>query len=161
MKIGIIGAGYVGLTTAICLASLKHEIILFDINKEKIKQIQEKKLPFYENGLQEILENVLFSGNLIPTDNLNELVKKTDGCFICVGTPTKNKSIDLSQIIDSVESLIKSLRENDKENYEIIIRSTVVPNTCKNKIMPIIENNASKLNLRLSMVQEFLREGNA
>ena len=58
MKIGIIGVGYVGLTTAICLASMKHEISIFDINEEKIKQIREKKLPFFEKGLQEILENV-------------------------------------------------------------------------------------------------------
>ena len=48
MKIGVIGVGYVGLTTAICLATMKHEISIFDINEEKIKQIYEKKLPFFE-----------------------------------------------------------------------------------------------------------------
>ena len=47
MKIGIIGAGYVGLTTGICLASLKHEISIFDLDEEKIKQINNKKLPFF------------------------------------------------------------------------------------------------------------------
>ena len=56
MKIGIIGAGYVGLTTGICLASLKHEISIFDLDEEKIKQINNKKLPFFEKRLQEILE---------------------------------------------------------------------------------------------------------
>ena len=65
MKIGVIGVGYVGLSTAICLAAMKHEISIFDINEEKIKQIREKKLPFFEKGLQEMLENVISSGNLI------------------------------------------------------------------------------------------------
>ena len=51
MKIGVIGVGYVGLTTAICLASMKHEISIFDINDEKIKQIYEKKLPFFEKEI--------------------------------------------------------------------------------------------------------------
>ena len=45
MKIGVIGVGYVGLSTAICLAYMKHEISIFDIDEEKIKQIREKKLP--------------------------------------------------------------------------------------------------------------------
>ena len=96
MKIGIIGAGYVGLTTGICLASLKHEISIFDLDEEKIKQINNKKLPFFEKRLQEILEDTIDSKNLITTRNLNQLVNSTEGCFICVGTPTKNDSIDLS-----------------------------------------------------------------
>ena len=56
MKLGIIGAGYVGLTTAICLASMKHEINIFDIDNEKIKSINEKKMPFFEPGLEELLD---------------------------------------------------------------------------------------------------------
>ena len=55
MNLAVIGAGYVGLTTAICLASQNHRITIFDIDDEKIKQIQNKKLPFFENGLQYIL----------------------------------------------------------------------------------------------------------
>ena len=74
MKIGVIGVGYVGLSTAICLASIKHEISIFDINKEKIKQISEKKLPFFERGLQEILKNFISKKNLIQVKNLNEIV---------------------------------------------------------------------------------------
>ena len=77
MKIGIIGAGYVGLTTGICLASLKHEISIFDLDEEKIKQINNKKLPFFEKRLQEILEDTIDSKNLITTRNLNQLVNST------------------------------------------------------------------------------------
>ena len=138
MNLAVIGAGYVGLTTAICLASQNHRITIFDIDDEKIKQIQNKKLPFFENGLQEILENVISSNNLIPVTNLNELVQNTDGCFICVGTPTKDNSIDLTQIVSSVESLADAINENNKKNYQIIVRSTVIPNTSRNTILPIL-----------------------
>jgi len=161
MKIGIIGAGYVGLTTGICLASMKHEISIFDVNKEKITQIQEKKLPFFEKGLQDLLEDTISSNNLIPVDSLNELANSTEGCFICVGTPTKDKSIDLSQIINAVESLAQLVNENNKKNYKIIIRSTVIPNTTKNIILPILNQKLSELKFGLAVVPEFLREGSA
>ena len=161
MKIGVIGVGYVGLSTAICLASMKHKISVFDINEEKIKRIREKKLPFFEKGLQEILENVISSRNLIPVKNLNELVDNTEGCFICVGTPTKSNSIDLTQIISAVKSLAGSIKHNDKNDYKIIIRSTIIPNTARNTILPILSDKLSELKFGLCVVPEFLREGNA
>jgi UDPglucose 6-dehydrogenase/GDP-mannose 6-dehydrogenase len=159
--LAVIGAGYVGLTTAICLASQNHKITIFDIDDEKIKQIQNKKLPFFENGLQEILEDVISSNNLVAVNNLNQLVEKTDGCFICVGTPTKDNSIDLTQITNATESLANSINENNKKNYQIIVRSTVIPNTTKNTILPILNERLSEQKFGLCIVPEFLREGEA
>ena len=161
LKVGIIGAGYVGLTTGICLASLKHKISIFDMDKHKLEQIQEAKLPFYEKGLQDMLEKVISSDNLIPHENLDNLVKETDGCFICVGTPTKNNSIDLTQIINSIESVTEAINHNSKKDYKIIIRSTIVPNTSRNVILPILEKKLFQLGFGLAVVPEFLREGNA
>ena len=161
MNLAVMGAGYVGLTTAICLASQNHRITIFDIDNEKIKQIQNKKLPFFENGLQEILEDVISSKNLVAVNSLNQLVENTDGCFICVGTPTKDDSIDLTQIIDAAESLANSVNENNKKNYQIIVRSTVIPNTTRNTILPILNERLSKQEFGLCVVPEFLREGKA
>ena len=161
MKIGVIGAGYVGLTTGICLASLKHEISIFDIDEEKLEQIRKKNLPFFEKGLQEILEKVISVGYLIPQNDVSKLVNATDGCFICVGTPTKNNSIDLTQITNSIKAIIESIKDNQKKNYKIIIRSTMIPNTSKNVILPILNKELSKLGFGLAVVPEFLREGNA
>ena len=161
MKIGIIGAGYVGLTTGICLASLKHKISIFDLDEEKLKKIRERKLPFFEKGLEEILEKVISTGDLIPQNDVNELVSQTDGCFICVGTPTKNNTIDLTQIINSVKSITESIKTNQKKNYNIIIRSTIIPNTSRNVILPILNKEISELGFGLAVVPEFLREGNA
>ena len=161
MNLAVMGAGYVGLTTAICLASQNHRITIFDIDNEKIKQIQNKKLPFFENGLQEILEDVISSKNLVAVNNLKQLVENTDGCFICVGTPTKDDSIDLTQIIDATESLANSINDNNKKNYQIIVRSTVIPNTTRNTILPILNERLSKQEFGLCVVPEFLREGRA
>ena len=161
MKIGVVGAGYVGLTTGICLASLKHKISIFDVDEEKLEQIRKKNLPFFEKGLQEILEKVISTGDLIPQNDVNNLVSETDGCFICVGTPTKNNSIDLTQIINSVKAITESIKDNQKKNYKIIIRSTIIPNTSKNIILPILNQELSKLGFGLAVVPEFLREGNA
>ena len=161
MNLAVMGAGYVGLTTAICLASQNHRITIFDIDNEKIKQIQNKKLPFFENGLQEILEDVISSKNLVAVNSLHQLVENTDGCFICVGTPTKDDSIDLTQIIDATESLANSINENNNKNYQIIVRSTVIPNTTRNTILPILNERLSKQEFGLCVVPEFLREGKA
>ena len=161
MNLAVMGAGYVGLTTAICLASQNHRITIFDIDNEKIKQIQNKKLPFFENGLQEILEDVISSKNLVAVNSLNQLVENTDGCFICVGTPTKDDSIDLTQITDATESLANSINENNNKNYQIIVRSTVIPNTTRNTILPILNEKLSKQEFGLCVVPEFLREGRA
>ncbi len=57
MKVGVIGAGYVGLTTAICLSTIGHEIFIYDISSQKLNNIKQKKLPFFELGLQELLVN--------------------------------------------------------------------------------------------------------
>lgn len=161
LKIGIIGAGYVGLTTGICLASLKHKISIFDMDGQKLEKIQDEKLPFYEKGLQEMLEKVISSGDLITRDSLNDLVNETDGCFICVGTPTKDNSIDLTQIINSVESVTEAIKNNSKKNYKIIIRSTITPNTSRKIILPLLKKQLSQLDFGLAVVPEFLREGSA
>ena len=161
MKLGVIGASYVGLTTAVCLASMKHEISIFDIDNEKIKCVSEKKMPFFETGLEELLEVNVSKKNLQVADDLNTLVQNTEGCFICVGTPTINNSIDLSQIKSAVESLVTSIKNNEKKNYAIVIRSTIIPNTTREFVLPIISEKLKEQQFQLFVVPEFLREGKA
>ena len=161
MKIGVIGAGYVGITTGICLASKKNSVTIFDIDSKKINQISCKKMPFFEKGLQELLEKTISENYLKPTSDLNFLIQNSDGCFICVGTPTKNNSIDVSQIKNSVTELCKAIKNNKKDNYVIVIRSTVVPTTTRETLLPIIEDVLETQPFHLCVVPEFLREGSA
>ena len=161
MKIGIIGAGYVGITTGICLASKQNLVTLFDIDSEKINQISNKKMPFFEKGLQELLEKTISENYLKPTSDLNFLIQNSDGCFICVGTPTKNNSIDVSQIKNSIIEICKVLKNYKKDNYVIVVRSTVVPTTTRDILLPIIREILDDQSFHLCVVPEFLREGNA
>ncbi len=162
MNLGVIGAGYVGLTTGICLSSLGHKITVYDLVDEKIKLISEKKLPFYEKGLEELLDKTISSQNLIPTSNIDEMIKNTDGCFICVGTPSQqNNSIDLSQVLNSIKSIAEHLKKLQKNDYVIMIRSTIVPSSTKSHILPMIDQILEQSSYGLCLIPEFLREGEA
>jgi len=159
MNLGVIGAGYVGITTGICLAHLGHKIYLYDIDTEKINKLQNRKMPFFESGLQKLLESGLDSENLKITTNLNNVIQNSDGCFVCVGTPTKENSIDLTQIIESIKAISESIKNYKKTKYVIIIRSTVIPTTSRNHVYPILKEKLSENEFALCVVPEFLREG--
>lgn len=162
MKLGIIGAGYVGLTTGVCLASLNHSIIIHDINKEKIQQINNKKMPFFENGLQELLEAGIENKKLTSTTEIEHLIRNTDGCFVCVGTPTNDdNSINIEFVINAINTIAENIKKENKKKYLIIIRSTIIPGTTKNKIYPILKNKLTSEQFDLCVTPEFLREGNA
>ena len=162
MNLGIIGAGYVGLTTGICLSSLGHKIIIYDLINKKIKMISEKKLPIYEKDLQELLEKTISTKTLIPTNQIDEVIKNTDGCFICVGTPSKqNNDIDLSQVLDSVKLVSNSIKKFNKNDYIIIIRSTIIPSSTKTQILPLLKQILGNNSFGLCVIPEFLREGEA
>lgn len=161
MNIGIIGCGYVGLTTGICLSSIEHKSYLYDIDKKKLNLIKEKKLPFYELGLEELLIKNIDKKRLIVNENLKEFVQNTECCFVCVGTPSNsNGTIDLSQIENSVKQIVEILKNETNKEYTIIIRSTVVPSTTRNKILPILTESLQK-RINVAVVPEFLREGKA
>ena len=162
MNLGVLGCGYVGLTTGICLASIGHKMQIFDIDKEKIRDINQKKLPFFEKDLDKELVKVIENSQLQTVSSINELIEKTNGCFICVGTPSlQDKSIDLSQVKQAVKNIVDKIEEVKKKSYTIIIRSTIIPLTTEKEILPIIEKTISSLDLRLAIVPEFLREGQA
>ncbi|MGI0010002.1 MAG: UDP-glucose dehydrogenase family protein, partial [Nitrosopumilaceae archaeon] len=162
MNLGVIGAGYVGLTTAVCLASIGHKMNVYDVNKIKIQKLKNKKIPFYEPGLQELFEKVISTDNLKISESLDDLTQNTDGSFICVGTPShETKSIDLSQVIDATNSLAESIKKNKKNNYVVIVRSTILPQTTRNTILPILKSILSEGKFGLCVMPEFLREGEA
>ena len=91
MKIGVIGAGFVGLVTAACLANNKNKVKCIEIEKNKIKLLKDKKLPFYEPGLKKLFDKK-FNKTLFFTDNYDD-VNNLDLIFITVGTPYNTKGV--------------------------------------------------------------------
>jgi nucleotide sugar dehydrogenase len=90
------------------------------------------------------------------------MIKNTDGCFICVGTPSQqNNSIDLSQVLNSIKSIAEHLKKLQKNDYVIMIRSTIVPSSTKSHILPMIDQILEQSSYGLCLIPEFLREGEA
>jgi UDPglucose 6-dehydrogenase/GDP-mannose 6-dehydrogenase len=162
MKISIIGTGYVGLVTGVCLADRGHHVICVDNNLEKIELIKKGIPPIYEVGLDEILKKNIGS-HLHVSDNLEEAVLNTDVTMIAVGTPFDGKHIDLSSVKFATENIAKALAK--KATYHtVIVKSTVIPRTTIDFILPILEEHSGKKAGRdfgLGMNPEFLREGEA
>lgn len=150
MKIGIIGVGYVGLTTAIGFASKGFNIVYVDKDKDKINKLNKGFLPFYEKGLVEAYnyasENIIFSTNFID-------LKKCDFIIVAVGTPTlaNSDNADLSYI-KQVAKDINKLKINKK--VIIAIKSTVPVGTGD-----IVEKIINNKNIIVISMPEFLREG--
>lgn len=164
MKIAILGLGYVGSVSAACFARDGHDVIGVDINPEKIEDIRRGKSPIIEPGLADLIQSGTISGKLRATVNLDEAVQQSDIAMVCVGTPSqKNGSLDLTYIKNVCYSIGQTLKR--KSTYTtIVIRSTVLPGTAKNQILPVLEDESGKKageGFGFCINPEFLREGSA
>ena len=86
-KISIIGTGYVGLVTGVCLSDFGNTIINVDIDEEKIKKLNEGIVPIYEAGLEEIMKRNVEAGRINFTTDIESAIKESEVIFIAVGTP--------------------------------------------------------------------------
>ena len=159
MKIGIIGLGFVGLSFAAVLTSKGHSIIGVDTDKEKLEKIKNGIVPFYEPKLQSLLRRSLNAGLEVSSNIL--AIKKCNLIFVTVGTPQKrNGEIDLT-MIKNVTNKIGKLLSKTKHKPIIIIKSTVIPGTTQNVILPILQRISRKnvgKGFGLLTNPEFLRE---
>ncbi len=156
MKIAVIGTGYVGLTSGVCLASKGHEVTCVDIDSEKVGLINSGKSPIYEKGLQELLKEVLIKKLFTATLDIKKAVEESEVVFICVGTPcSEDGSINLNYIKKATESISEHL----KYYKVIVVKSTVVPGTTINIIKKILDEKCNDYGL--CMNPEFLKEGTA
>ena len=163
MRISVTGAGYVGLVTATALASKGHNVIVVDTDGNKINSIQKGKSPISEEGLDELLADCIRREYLKATCGYNEIVN-TSATLICVGTPSNSDgSIDLSYIIDSAEGIGRMLGKKS-ERHTVIVRSTVIPGTTTEVIIPALEKYSSKksqVDFDIAVNPEFMQEGRA
>lgn len=162
MKISIIGTGYVGLITGLCLAEMGHEIMCIDNDQIKIKKINNGESIIHEEGLEKLLKKNLGT-NFLASCDLEEAVLNSEISIIAVGTPFKNEAIDLSYVKQVSKDIGKILSKKNTFHL-IVVKSTVVPGTTDNVVTPIIEQYSKKENgidFGVGMNPEFLREGSA
>ena len=111
-SISFMGLGYVGLTTAVCFASKGFKVVGFDVDEQRVEEINDGVSPFYEPGLEELLKNVLRSGLFRATSDYRDAVLNTGATFITVGTPSRDDgSIDLSYVESAARMIGEALRE--------------------------------------------------
>jgi UDPglucose 6-dehydrogenase len=160
MNISIIGAGYVGLVSGACLAKFKNKIICVDIDDKKIEKINSGASPIYEEGLDDII--IKNKDRILATTDYKSSINNTEITFICVGTPSnKDGSIDLKYVKDTAKRIGELLKNKDKYHI-VVVKSTVLPGTTRDIILPILEKYSGKkagVDFGVAMNPEFLREG--
>lgn len=164
MRISIFGMGYVGAVCAACLADRGHTVIGVDIAQTKIDLINRGRSPIVEPGLQELLQRGVAAGRIRATADTADAIRQSDLSMVCVGTPSKkNGDLDLRFVEAVVADIGMSLRDK-RERHTVVIRSTVLPGTTKEVVVPLLEGTSLKRigrDLGLAVNPEFLRESTA
>lgn len=162
MRVSIIGAGYVGLVTGVCLAEKGHTAICVDVDSSKVETINRGVAPIYERGLDDLLARHVGRAFSATTD-LHAAVQNTDVTLIAVGTPFDGSAIDLRFVRTAATHIGTALR--DKPGYHVVaVKSTVVPGTTEEVVLPLLEQASGKRagdDFGVGMSPEFLSEGEA
>ena len=164
MRISIFGLGYVGAVCAGCLTARGHDVVGVDVSQVKIDLINDGKSPIVEPGLEELLASAVSKGKLSGTTDFAKAVRETNVSMLCVPTPSK-KNGDLE--LNYIEAVCKSIGEVLKEKSErhtVVVRSTVLPGTVKNVVIPTLEQYSGKkagVDFGVAVNPEFLRESTA
>lgn len=164
MKISVFGLGYVGAVGAGVLAKEGHTVIGVDPYQAKVDLINRGQTPIIEAEIGEIIRDAVKTGKLRATASVEEAIKNTEVSFICVGTPSQiNGSLDLKYVRKVCEEIGTALK--DKKDFHIVVqRSTVLPGTMADVVIPTLEEFSGKKagkDFGVCNNPEFLREGTA
>ena len=164
MKISVIGAGYVGLVSAAGLAHFGHSVVCIDTDNERVALVNRGISPLHEAGLGDLLSRSVISEGSLKASTKYGGILDTDITLICVGTPSNSDgSIDLSHVSEASGSIGSVLKEKDGYHL-VVIRSTVIPRTTMDVVIPLLEKYSGKKvgeDIGIAFNPEFLQEGKA
>ena len=164
MNISIFGLGYVGCVTAACLAKAGHIVLGVDINEDKVSAINAGRSPIIEKGVGELFSEGNRLGRLRATTDSVKAVLDTEVSLVCVGTPSNgNGSLDLKGL-ETVSQQIGEALGRKSRYHCVIFRSTVLPGTVRNTLIPILGKTSKRevhADFDVCFNPEFLREGSA
>lgn len=156
MRITVIGTGYVGLVAGACLADMGNDVICVDNNDEKLKKLEQGIIPIYEPGLEELVKSNMLENRLSFTSDIDMAVKKSEVCFIAVGTPQdEDGSADLHYVLGVAEEIAKAMN-----GYKVIVDKSTVPVGTAEKVTEIIRKHTD-YDFDVVSNPEFLKQGNA
>ena len=156
-QVAVVGAGYVGLTTAACLADLGHKVMVVDIDRDKVASLRRGMVPFYEPGLRELVERNAHAGRLDFTTSYGDAVPGAEFAIIAVITPEgEGGAADLSY----VEAAARSIAETMDGPLIVVNKSTVPPLT-GDRVSEVLQKHNTRHAAHVVSNPEFLREGSA
>ncbi|MCH2541630.1 MAG: UDP-glucose/GDP-mannose dehydrogenase family protein [Alphaproteobacteria bacterium] len=151
------GAGYVGLVQAVCLADFGFIVTCVEKDTEKLRELKFGRIPFYEPGLEDLFRKNLKSNRLNFTNEYSDNISKSDVIFICVGTPPKKNGESNLSFVDQVSKDIS----NKIKGYTVIVSKSTVPVGTSKRIENSLKKNNSIKSFDVVSNPEFLREGAA
>jgi UDPglucose 6-dehydrogenase len=156
-RVAVIGAGYVGLTTAACLADLGNQVTVVDIDADKIAQLERKHVPIYEPGMQELVERNASAGRLRFTTSYRDAVPGAEYAIIAVSTPEgEGGEADLSYIEAAASSIADAM-----DGPLVVVNKSTVPPLTGDMVSNVLQQRQTEHKATVVSNPEFLREGSA
>ena len=158
MRIAIVGAGYVGLVTGVCLADFGHDVVCVDSDAVKVDMLARGEIPIYEPGLSDLALSNLSAGRLSFTTDLRVAVAAADVVFIAVGTPSRRGDghADLSYVYAAAREVATNVT-----GFTVVATKSTVPVGTGDEVARIISSVNAKADVAVVSNPEFLREGAA
>ena len=163
-RVAVFGLGYVGSVSAACLASRGHQVIGVDVESEKVEMINQGRSPVVEERLGDLIAKQVAAGRLFATTDSARAVADSDIALVCVGTPSASNGSLMTGFLERVSDEIGAALAGRRERYTVAIRSTMLPMTCEQIVLPRLQDASGKRageDFGLAVNPEFLREGSS
>jgi GDP-mannose 6-dehydrogenase len=162
MKISVFGLGYVGCVSAACLAARGHEVVGVDVNPTKVELVLRGQAPVVEERIGELTADVVGSGALRATTDVEAAIGATEVSLVCVGTPSAANGSLSTTYLERVAEQIGRALAGQGHRHTVVFRSTMLPGTCLDLLVPILERasgGTAGRDFGVAVNPEFLREG--
>jgi GDP-mannose 6-dehydrogenase len=163
-RIAVFGLGYVGCVSAACLASRGNRVIGVDVSPEKVAMVTDGRSPVVEERIGDLIAGQVAEGRLTATTDSALAVTATDVALVCVGTPSTQSGGLLTSYLEQVSEEIGASLAGRTSRYTVVIRSTMLPTTCEEIVLPRLEAASGMRageGFGLAVNPEFLREGSS
>jgi UDPglucose 6-dehydrogenase len=162
MDVTVIGCGYVGLVTGVCLASIGHNVRGVEKDQRKLATLQRGECPIFEPGLHDLLAETRGSGAIAFSDNVKQAVKEAEVVFLAVGTPSRDDgTVDMSYLETAGKEVCDALAELKNEWLVTIVVKSTVPAGTNRKLYNFLKQQAPSAHFAVVSNPEFLKEGTA
>ena len=162
LAVSVFGLGYVGCVSAACLAARGHAVIGVDTNSDKTEFLRQGQSPVVEERIGQLTAQVVDAGRLTVTADPAEAILRSDVSIVCVGTPSASGGGLSTRYLESVSEEIGEALASKDGWHVVAFRSTMVPGTCENILVPLLEQASGKragIDFGVCVNPEFLREG--